>query len=192
MKQRNLPDCFSVSYCRVHGRPDSWRSKSNRRSVPDLSWATFRRATSLPLSLCLSFISYSRASVDITETRRGIWNRSSHLSQTSTSHDTSRLSTDNRFISSRRLEFLLETEPTFLYTSRPSWNAGRTLEHIVTFSFSPFLDFFSFEIITDSFRRVTPPPTHNETCPLFIAFSAVIAFWKGIRTGHETDLFSKE
>lgn len=47
---RPMPRTFHIAVCRLHGRPDSWPSKSNRRSVPDLSWATFRRGQLLSLS----------------------------------------------------------------------------------------------------------------------------------------------
>lgn len=59
-----------------------------------------------------------RVSVDITETRRGIRNRSSHLSQTRPRHDTSRISWDNRFISTPRIPFGNGTTDSFLGISR--------------------------------------------------------------------------
>lgn len=103
---------------------DRIRGVPNRiqRSVPDLSWATFRRA-----NLSFSFILRSyvciythRFTISLIRSswyerryhgdkKKGIRNRSSHLSQTRPRHDTSRISWDNRFIY-RRLEFLLETE----------------------------------------------------------------------------------
>lgn len=121
MKQRNLPDRFNVSHCRIHGRPDSWRSKSNpkicsRSVVGDFS--SSQVFPSLLFSLlcvcaCIHIYRFTISlirrlvgvSVDITETRRGIRNRSSHLSQTRPSHDTSRISWDNRFISTPRIPF---------------------------------------------------------------------------------------
>lgn len=176
-----------------------------QRSVPDLSWATFRRANLsfsfiLPSCVCIYVYTDSRyhwfqavrVSVDITETRRGIRNRSSHLSQTRPRHDTSRISWDNRFISTPRIPFGNGTTDSFLGISRlrSGGKIGEDTDSISILFFS-ILFFFVIslwisEILLDSSEQFCPEEitslsSYNETCSRIFFFLFPVPFFVILR-----------
>lgn len=133
-----------------------------------------------------------RVSVDITETRRGIRNRSSHLSQTRPRHDTSRISWDNRFISTPRIPFGNGTTDSFLGISRlrSGGKIGEDTDSISILFFS-ILFFFVIslwisEILLDSSgqfcpEEITSLSSYNETCSRIFFFLFPVPFFVILR-----------